>query len=261
VSADATVAWLSVAPVKSLRLQSMDHLRLDRFGARGDRRFAIVDEHGHLVNAKRLPALLQVIADVTGSRLTLRFPDGGEAVGEPGRGAAATMVAYGEDRPVHVVDGPWSQALSEWAGTHLRLVEPDEGDGVDRRREAGVSLLSVASVQWLSRAAGRDGIDARRFRMTVGVDGVEAFEEERWMERLVDVGSAAVRVHGNIGRCSVTTLDPDHGVVDLQTLHVLKRNRDDVASTEPLPLGVWAEVIEPGDIRIGDPVRLRAPAP
>jgi len=49
-------------------------------------------------------------------------------------------------------------------------------------------------------------------------------------------------------------IDPDRGVVDLQTLHVLKRTRDDVPSSEPLPLGVWAEVIQPGDIRIGDAV-------
>ena len=254
MSANATVAWLSIAPVKSLRLQSPSHVHLDRYGARGDRRFAIVDGEWLLVNAKRLPVLLQVIAEVTDSVLTLRFPDATEATAEPQRGAAATMVAYGEGRRVHTVDGPWSEALSEWAGTPLRLVEPDEGDGVDRRREAGVSLLSVASVEWLCHVAGRDSVDARRFRMTVGIDGVEAFEEESWMDRLVHIGSAAVRVHGNIGRCSVTTLDPDRGVVDLQTLHLLKRSRDDVHSTEPLPLGVWAEVIQPGDIRIGDAV-------
>lgn len=255
MTAVATVAWLSIAPVKSLRLQSPDHVHLDRFGARGDRRFAIVDEEWHLVNAKRLPALVQVVAQATASTLTMRFPDGCEAFGEPRVGGAGTMIAYGEGRPVRAVVGPWSQALSEWAETPLRLVEPDEGDGVDRRRPAGVSLLSVASLDWLTRAAGVDGIDARRFRMTVGVDGVEAFEEERWIDRLVTVGSATVRVHGNIGRCSVTTLDPDRGNADLQTLHVLRRTRDDVSTTEPLPFGVWAEVIEPGEVRVGDTIR------
>ena len=253
----ATVTWLSIAPVKSLRLQSPDHLHLDRYGARGDRRFAITDAEGHLVNAKRLPALVQVVAELTDGSLRLTFPDGSAVAGEPQEGPAATMIAYGETRPAHQVLGPWSQALSDWAQLPLTLVEPQEGDGVDRRREAGVSLLSEASLRWLSDAGAVDPIDARRFRMTVGADGVEAFTEELWIDRVVAIGSAAVRVHGNIGRCSVTTLQPERGVADLQTLHMLRRLRDGVPTTEPLPFGVWAEVVEPGDVRLGDEVRPR----
>lgn len=250
----ATVAWLNIAPVKSLRLQPVTHIQLDRWGARGDRRFAITDSDGHLVNAKRMPALVQVIAHADAGSLSLRFPDGTDATGEPRAGAAATMLAYGETRPVRIVEGPWADALSTWAGTPLQLVEPEEGDGVDRRRPAGVSLLSVASLDWLAQAAGTGEVDRRRFRMTVGINGVAAFEEERWIDRVVAIGSATVRVHGNVGRCAVTTLDPDRGVADLQTLHLLRRLRDDVPSTEPLPFGVWAEVISPGEIRVGDEV-------
>jgi hypothetical protein len=38
------------------------------------------------------------------------------------------------------------------------------------------------------------------------------------------------------------------------TLHVLKRYRGEVATTEPLPFGVHARVIEPGAVALGDPV-------
>jgi uncharacterized protein len=39
------------------------------------------------------------------------------------------------------------------------------------------------------------------------------------------------------------------------TLHVLKGYRDAVPTTEPLPFGVHARVLEPGGVRVGDPVQ------
>jgi uncharacterized protein YcbX len=258
-SLSATVAWLCTAPVKALRVQETSVLHLDRHGARGDRRFAITDPEGHLFNGKRLGALVQVVAMVADpdGALSLRFP-GGDVVSEvPRLGGAGTMLAYGEERAVRTVIGPWSEALSRWAGRELRLVQPvDPGNGVDRGGDGGgVTLLSVASLEALARAAGVETVDRRRFRMTVGVDGIAAYEEEEWLGRTVRVGTATVRFHGNVGRCAVTTQDPDRGVADLPTLHVLRRIREGTPTTEPLPFGIWGEVVEPGEVRVGDEVR------
>jgi hypothetical protein len=90
--------------------------------------------------------------------------------------------------------------------------------------------------------------------MTLGVDGVEAHAEDGWLGRRVAVGEAVVVPRGNVGRCRVTTLDPDTGVSDLDTLDALAEYRRDVETTEPLPFGVWCEVVEPGRIAVGDPV-------
>ena len=70
------MAWLSIAPVKSLRLVSVDAIELETTGVRGDRRFYLVDDEGLLVNAKRIPRLLTVRAAVEDGRLALRFADG-----------------------------------------------------------------------------------------------------------------------------------------------------------------------------------------
>ncbi|MGH3128775.1 MAG: MOSC N-terminal beta barrel domain-containing protein, partial [Gaiellaceae bacterium] len=53
---------MSLAPVKSMRLVSVDAVELDTTGIRGDRRFYLVDDEGGLINAKRVPALLAVQA-------------------------------------------------------------------------------------------------------------------------------------------------------------------------------------------------------
>jgi uncharacterized protein YcbX len=161
-------------------------------------------------------------------------------------------------RPVEgrVVEGPWSDALSAYVGRPVRLARTErEGDGVDRGRLAGATLVSTGSLDALRDAAGETlPVDGRRFRMTIGIDGVEPHAEDRWIGGRVRVGAATVAVREHVGRCAVTTLDPDRGVRDLDTLGTIAAYRGDVPTREPLPFGVWCEVVEPGRVAVGDPV-------
>ena len=68
------------------------------------------------------------------------------------------------------------------------------------------------------------------------------------------IGDAVVYPLGNIGRCVVTTCDPDTTQRDFDTLGVLAGYRADIATSEPLPLGVVGDVVTPGRVRVGDPV-------
>jgi uncharacterized protein YcbX len=92
--------------------------------------------------------------------------------------------------------------------------------------------------------------------MTVGIDGAAPHAEDGWIGSRVRVGRAAVLVRENVGRCSVTTRDPDTGVRDLDTLGAIAEYRAHIPTTEPLPFGVWCEVVEPGRVAVGDPVEL-----
>jgi uncharacterized protein YcbX len=78
----------------------------------------------------------------------------------------------------------------------------------------------------------------------------------------VSIGGAVVAPVGDVGRCAVTTKNPDTGEVDLDTLGTLAAYRRE-GRTEPLPFGVHAAVVQPGRVRVGDavspmPVPLRA---
>ena len=118
-------------------------------------------------------------------------------------------------------------------------------------------LARSAALEELARALGLDGrVDGRRFRMTLGVEGVAAHAEDGWIGRQVAVGEAVVVPRGNVGRCRVTSLGPDTGTPDLETLDALAVYRGGVETTEPLPFGVWCEVVSPGRVARGDPVEL-----
>ena len=256
----ASVAWISVAPVKGLRLEHRDEVQLEKTGVPGDRAFFVVDHHGVMVSASRLGPLVAVVPehDAEAQTLALRFPGGDEVAGRVELGEPEPVRFYGLTLRARPVRGPFSDALSQHCGKQLRLVAaPPQRPGVDRGPEGAATLVSVASLERLStEAAATEPVDPRRFRMTFGVDGLEAHEEDGWIDRHVRVGDALLRVSGNVGRCALTTRQPETGVVDFKTLHHLQAYRGDVPTTEPLPFGVHARVLAPGRVRVRDAVAL-----
>lgn len=253
----ARVAWISFTPVKGLRLRQLEQAEVTEDGIPGDRAFFLVDDEGTMVNAKRLGSLVTVLAehDADAGRLALRFPDGREVAGAVELDEPIAVRFFRMTLRARPLRGDFSAALSEHAGTPLRLVAaPPERAGVDRGRDGAVTLLSTASLERLRAEAGTpEPVDPRRFRMTFGIDGVAPHAEDDWRD--VRVGAALVRVRGNVGRCAVTTRGADSGEVDFQTLHHLAAyRRDGIETTEPLPFGVHARVLEPGRVRVGDPV-------
>lgn len=254
-----SVAWISIAPVKALGLVHPDEVVVEPYGIRENRRFHVVDADGRMLNGKRLGPLVRVTPtwDEATETLTLELPDGAIVSGTVRVDGAVTTDFYGRPVSGRIVAGPWAEALSELARQPVRLVRTDlPGEAVDRSARGGaVTLLGAASLEALARAAGVETpVDGRRFRMTFGVEGVPAHAEDGWIGRDVRVGEALVRPRGNVGRCAVTTQNPDTGIPDLDTLRVLKGYRDEVPTTEPLPFGVHAEVLEPGRVRLGDAV-------
>jgi uncharacterized protein YcbX len=254
---EGRVARISIAPVKALHVVNPEEVELGPAGVAGDRRFWLVDAGGRLVNDKRYPQLLRVRVewDEAARRLALEFPDGRrvEDVVEPGAPVDATL--YDRPNPSRAVAGPWQEALSEYAGESLTLLWSESG-AVDRGVGGGaVTVVSRGSLERLRQEAGVEGpVDGRRFRMLFEIDGVEPHEEDDWIGRRVAIGDAVVAPVGDVGRCAVTTKNPDTGETDLDTLGTLAAYRPE-GHTERLPFGVHAAVVQPGRVRIGDAVR------
>ncbi len=256
---DARVAWIHVAPIKSLAIQELEEVALAKLGVENDRRFCIVDPDGKMLNAKRVQKFVAIRPrfDRTMEHLSLEMPDRSQVSGAVELGEPITVSIYRRHTPARIVNGPFGEALSALAERHVHLVRFDDpGEGVDRTGEdAGASLLAEASLEAIARAAGVTArVDPRRFRMLFGVSGVEAHAEDAWIGKRVQLGEAIVVPRGNVGRCAVTTLDPDTGVSDLDTLAAIATYRGDLKTSEPLAFGVWGRIAQTGTVRVGDPV-------
>ena len=253
-----TVTQLAITPVKGTRLRAVDQIRLDRNGVRENRRFFLIDERDEMVNATHLGMLNAIVSDYDddGRRLSLRFPDGRVLEDEVRLGDAVTARFYSEPLPATLVSGEWSHAISEYVGQPLRLAEAGDDGAVDRGSSGAVTLFSRASLERLAARAERLSVDPRRFRMLIQVDGTRPHDEDGWVGRTLRVGDATLRGRGHVGRCVITNRHPETGEIDLQTLKILGRYRRDVDTSEPVAFGIYGEVLRPGQVTVGDAVRV-----
>jgi uncharacterized protein YcbX len=245
------VARISISAVKGFRLFHPGEVRLGPDGVEENRRFFLVDAAGQRLRTSQTPWPTRIRADFdsVSELLRMHFPDGstveGSAVGSVERvhSTSGTIDVTGR-----IVEGPWAAPLSRLAGRPVRLARADRvGAGLN----APLTLVSDGSLARLARQAGKNDVDARRFRMLFQLDGCEPHEEDTWEGLVFEVGSAVIRVGGPVERCAVTTRDPDTGERDLDTLRLLKdyRGRDGDAA---LLFGVYATVERPGVVRAGD---------
>jgi hypothetical protein len=250
------VARFNVTPVKSTALHHPDEIHLEPTGVAGDRAFFFVDGEGRRFSGATKAPILPIRASYDAGRewLELRLPTGVVVAGSArADGSAMTVDFYGRPVAAHLVEGDFTEALSAYAGREILLARPDrDGQALDVRP---VTIVSLESVAELARRGGHEGpLSAARFRMTIEIQGVSApHEEDTWEARRVRIGDAELLVADRVPRCVVTTLDPETGVKDFPTLHVIKEYRG-VSGKGNVHFGVYAEVLSPGILHVGDPV-------
>ena len=95
------------------------------------------------------------------------------------------------------------------------------------------------------------GYDRRRFRPNLLIGGVPALAERDWEGRRLYVGGAIIHVVNLRQRCIMTTFDPDTARQDKEVLLRIHRELDGL-------LALNCEVLQPGSVKVGDPVEVRA---
>jgi uncharacterized protein YcbX len=95
--------------------------------------------------------------------------------------------------------------------------------------------------------------------MLFELDGCAPHEEDGWVKRHLRIGGATIRIRGDVGRCAITTQNPDTGEPDFDTLRTIGAYRgftENEAGQRHIPFGVYGEVTEPGRVSIGDGVEV-----
>lgn len=202
----AHVARLRIYPVKALDGVDIEAAEITAGGSlAGDREFALFDQVGEVINAKRTDRVHRLRTEYDPPSETLTVGTGGSA--RPETFDLASEVGRAEGWFGDCFDQP----------VELRR----DGDvGFPDRPEAGPSVVSTATIETV--ASWFDDLTPagvrRRLRANVEVGGVPAF----WEDRFVGEGAPAFVVHGPdgdvrlegvepCGRCVVPTRDPDTG--------------------------------------------------
>ena len=109
---------------------------------------------------------------------------------------------------------------------------------------------AVRAAQIMGLRIAKYGIDPRRFRGNLWVDGLAPWEEFGWVDETIIIGDVRFRVEERIERCLATTANPDTGRRDADTLGGLE------AGWGHRHMGVYLVALVDGRIETGQPVRL-----
>jgi uncharacterized protein YcbX len=135
----------------------------------------------------------------------------------------------------------------------LRLV----GDGVTPRYQDSaadfVTLHGRESLAALAGAAGVPDLSELRFRSNIAIEGLAAWEEQRWAGRKIRIGGIDFEFARPKTRCLATHANPRTGERDLPVMKTLSRIYPSEKPTFAIALSTLGRG---GTIRVGDRVSL-----
>jgi uncharacterized protein YcbX len=115
-----------------------------------------------------------------------------------------------------------------------------------------VSIINLGSVRAIENMVGAP-VHPLRFRANLYVEGWPAWREFELLGQTLAIGEARLTVVKRITRCAAINVDPDTAVRDLDIPSALMRR---LGHNE---CGIYGEVIEGGEIAVGDAIMPEAP--
>ena len=267
-------------PVKSMAGERLSKAFVGARGIPGDRGWAVFDEgRKGITTAKRIPALRggkaryleEPVEGEASPQVEIALPDGSKLRSDDAAGGLSAWLG----KPVSLVglDGTgqaaarlkWSDDSAEVYREAMGLApgEPEAdfsnlpADRLAALRRGNffdalpIHLITRASIRTLERIAPEILWDLRRFRMNILVEGDvdRDYPELSWIGKLVRVGDAVIKVDMECPRCAMVTQAVDEVPHDPRVMRTLVRETHHAA-------GIYALVVEPGEVREGDEVQV-----
>lgn len=278
-------------PVKSMAGEQLAHAQVTRSGIVGDRQWAVRnDSVGEIQGGKKFPDLMRCTARFrreprSGEApppVEIEFPDGDRCGSDAPDALSQRLLGVTEGTPCSL----WPVQPAEAEAFYRRRMRTQEEAAADRahnlQREAGepypdlagfppsifeftsipgmffdlspLHLLTTASLAHMARCNPGADWDVRRFRPnflleTLDSQRNEGLVELGWLRRTLRVGGLTLRCDYPTPRCGMITR-PQPGLgFDKGVLRTVVREADQ-------NLGVYADVVEPGEVEVGDEIVL-----
>ncbi|TWT36435.1 hypothetical protein KOR34_13400 [Posidoniimonas corsicana] len=243
-----SVTRLTVFPIKSLDGMRLKEAEVLASGAlRHDRRYALQDEAGRFVNAKRFAAVQRIRCEFDAD-------------------AAAVLLACDGQQSTWFPLPQGAEEVGRWIGGRLSLVctvVEDELRGLPDDTDApGPTLISTASLEAIAQWFDLNLDETRRrMRANIEIDAPEPFWEDRLVGREVQLGALRLLPTGVCQRCAVPARDSQTGepTPGFQKKFAARR---EACLPEASPRGVFNHFYraalntrlasQPGVLRVGD---------
>jgi uncharacterized protein YcbX len=270
-----TVAVLRRYPVKSMLGEDLPGCEVTRQGLSGDRVLGLVHRRTGKVASAKNPRLwrdlLRLHASFCGPEVRITFP-GGVVIADADPGIDAALSEF-LGQPVALAATPPPDATLDRAVpeevlrdgvratvsvevSHIGGAAPG-GNFVDF---APLHLLTTSTLDRIGALSPRGTVELERYRPNIVIRaGAPGFAENDWTDRDLRVGpDVVIRVIARTPRCAVPTLAHGDLPRDAHALRVpAAHNRiSAMADFGPQPCaGVYAQVLVPGRVSLGDIVR------
>lgn len=110
-----------------------------------------------------------------------------------------------------------------------------------------ISLINLNSVKDFSNKINKD-IQLERFRGNIYVKNLDAFEERKWINKVISINNTQFKVLKNIPRCSATNLKINSSEKDINLPNMLRKIYGHI------DMGIYLAPLENGQIKVGDNV-------
>ena len=112
-----------------------------------------------------------------------------------------------------------------------------------------MSLINLNSIGDFEKKINQK-VEFQRFRANFYVDGIEAWEERNWINKIIKINNVSFKVEKNIPRCIAINLQPKTDKSTSNLLQSLKK------SYNHFDMGVYLRAKSDGKINVGDKLEL-----
>ena len=112
-----------------------------------------------------------------------------------------------------------------------------------------MSLINLNSIKDFEKKI-NEKIELQRFRANFYVDGIEAWEERKWIDKIITINDISFKVEKNIPRCVAINLKPKTDDNSLNLLKSLKKTYNH------FDMGVYLNALDNGKVEIGNNIEV-----
>ena len=108
-----------------------------------------------------------------------------------------------------------------------------------------ISLINLNSIKDFEKKINQK-IELERFRGNFYIKGLEAWEERKWIGKIIKINNISFKIEKNIPRCSAVNLKPKTDISDKSLLKLLKKSYDH------FDMGVYLRSLDEGKVEAGN---------